>query len=132
VISELPERLRARLRVTAGGCWVWTGALNAKGYGKLGGELAHRIVYELLRAPLAEGLELHHRHTCPKACANPEHLQALTRAEHRRLHRRERCHRGHELTADNVIIRSDDGTRRCRRCHNERQRRYDRKRATDA
>lgn len=71
------------------GCWLWTGGVTEDGYGKLMRdgrvEVAHRHFYEREHGAIPAGLELHHR--CEvKGCVNPEHLQPLTPAEHRRLH----------------------------------------------
>jgi hypothetical protein len=59
----------------AGGCWLWTGALNKDGYGKfwLDGRSigAHRAAHLLFRGPLAHFC----CHTCDTPrCVNPEHL----------------------------------------------------------
>lgn len=57
-------------------CWEWTGKA-ASGYG------AHRRVYEWLRGPVPEGLELDH--LCRnKLCVRPDHLEPVTRAENMR------------------------------------------------
>jgi hypothetical protein len=42
---------------------------------------SHRFSYELANGPVPEGLELDHRHTCPKICVNPDHLRPATRKE---------------------------------------------------
>jgi len=63
-------------------CWVWTGALDKKGYGRvfklkhLGtahAVFAHRALYEALVGPIPAGLGI--LHTCDTpACVRPEHL----------------------------------------------------------
>jgi hypothetical protein len=65
------------------GCWMWTGSVNPKtGYGlahkwgKEGTRLAHRVIYERARGPIAAGLQLDHlcRH---RSCVNPDHLEPV-------------------------------------------------------
>lgn len=75
----------------ANGCLPWLGRLQ-RGYGKfsLGSRpsrsfLAHRFAYELTHGPIPSGLELHHRCENP-SCVNADHLVAITRADHIRLH----------------------------------------------
>lgn len=92
----LPERIRSKIAVEPSGCWRWTGALNAKGYGEGYGQVthggkpvyAHRLTYQLLVDPtlvlrpghggepqldhVAERCELH------RACVNPSHLEPVT------------------------------------------------------
>ena len=67
------------------GCWLWTGSINATGYGWLTGVLAHRMVYERMVAPLPPGTILHH--TCRvHRCVNPAHLIPMTLKEHSTMH----------------------------------------------
>jgi hypothetical protein len=95
----LPARERLLDKVVAGwgGCWIWTGYLTPKGYGRftyLGNSRpAHRVSYELHVGPIPEGLEIDHLcHTrsagcsgdssCPhRRCVNPDHLEPVTPAE---------------------------------------------------
>lgn len=68
-------------------CWLWTGNKTHDGYGQFflnqsrRHEYAHRFAYEMLVGPIPEGLKLDHRHTCPKACVNPEHLKPATKKQ---------------------------------------------------
>ncbi len=128
VIEELPERLRERI-AEVDGCWLWTGNINGKGYGRLGARprplLAHRLVYEALRGRLPEVLH----HACPnKHCVNPEHLVETNHSEHpdsapawqsAKTH----CAQGHEFTPENTYYPARGG-RLCRTCRRENMRRY--------
>lgn len=77
----LRERLMARVAVgnEDDPCWVWTGATDDKGYGKIqrgansGVEAVHRISWKLNCGPIPDGMcVLHHCDNPP--CVNPSHL----------------------------------------------------------
>ena len=110
---------------------------------------AHRIAYLLFVGPIPEGYEIDHVcHTmdesCERpveclhhACVNPSHLEPVTAEENRRRARptldglmshrdkmkaaRTHCKNGHELTPDNISLRSD-GRIRCKTCNREERR----------
>lgn len=65
-------------------CWLWQGYLEKNGYGRIvkdgGKKLAHRVVYELFRGPIPEGLELDH--LCKRRnCVNPNNLEPVSHKE---------------------------------------------------
>jgi hypothetical protein len=69
------------------GCWLWTGARNAKGYGtfKLNmpgftGALAHRASYRLHVGEIPAGLQVAHHCDNPR-CVNPAHLYLASNEE---------------------------------------------------
>lgn len=66
-------------------CWLWTGAINSKGYGVIswregGGKknfYAHRLSLELAGEPPFAGAQCDH--VCHvRACVNPSHLRWVT------------------------------------------------------
>lgn len=131
--SDLPTRLTDKIRVDAHGCWIWTAYIQPNGYGKVyvNGRvrLAHRVVYELLGGPIADGHVLDH--TCRvRSCVNPVHLRQVTQRENTLAPgslapsainaSRSHCPHGHQLT-DHTDSR---GHRRCHQCTLE----YDRQR----
>lgn len=68
-------------------CWLVTGCDNGLGYGLIYSEgrsvVTHRVMWEHLRGPIPEGLELDH--LCRNTnCCNPDHLEPVTHAENLR------------------------------------------------
>lgn len=136
--SDAAERLFRRTLREPGGCWLWTGALDGQGYGRIriAGRtvITHRLAYELMVQAIPPGAQLDHLcHThdesCPggldcghRRCINPAHLEPVTTAENTRRGRpasKSHCVRGHLLAGDNVRISvSAKGYRRrvCRAC----------------
>ena len=64
-----------------GTCWLFTGTTTPYGrIAKAQDSYTHRLGWKLLRGPIPDGMELHHR--CGVyACWNPDHLQVVTHAE---------------------------------------------------
>jgi HNH endonuclease len=106
-----------------GTCWQFTG--TATPYGRIAkaqDSYTHRLGWKLLRGPIPEGNELHHR--CGVyTCWNPDHLEPVTHAENLALNRKTVCKHGHQLAGENLRIDPRTGSRACRACLRENQRR---------
>ncbi|MEV4521473.1 HNH endonuclease [Micromonospora tulbaghiae] len=127
-------RLLEKTQLDRSGCWLWTAAKNAYGYGVIGltGQhrtvLAHRATYEMFVGPIPDGHDLDHlcrvRH-----CVSPAHLEPVTRrinllrgaGETARNAAKTHCPKGHPYSGANLIVRKS-GQRYCRTCHNSRKR----------
>lgn len=121
-----PERILRRLIPGPNGCLLWPGAKWSQGYGCVRmnyvARLVHRIAFEAAHGPIPKDREIHHR--CGnKLCANPDHLEAVTRREHVFEDRpmiiaraaQTHCLRGHEFNQANTRM-ARNGTRHCRAC----------------
>lgn len=135
--TPLPVLIFRRARVDeATGCWVWTGAKNALGYGlacKPGFKRtfrAHRVAYELLRGPIPDGLVIDHKCRNP-SCVNPDHLEPVTQGENVKRGRagwqnkiKTHCVNGHEFTAENTVFLRGTEQRQCRACGRDRLQKF--------
>ena len=133
------RKLLACVDETPDGCWLWTGPITTKGYGRvyLRGHwwLAHRMMHEWLVGPTPSDRVTHHR--CRNnRCSNPEHLRSATQSDNvadgyaargsdrpRRL--RSCCKNGHRFTEETTIWRLANGKphRLCRLCRDATARR---------
>ena len=121
--------LSSKFVVAENGCWEWIAA-KTMGYGmvfykgKVG--QAHRLAYIGAVGDSIGGKDIHHE--CRnKVCINPDHLVALTHAEHSTLEnkRKTHCIKGHPFTNDNTTIcqtKSGQTYRRCDTCYRENSR----------
>jgi hypothetical protein len=137
VISKSVNRWRERIHEDPDtGCWLWPGAKDAQGEGQVtftppGGKQAnlpaHRAFWLAMVGPVPPGKVL--RPTCRRSdCVNPEHREALTRAECALKGsspfavnaRRTECKNGHLLVGDDALVHIDpSGRRRCVLCSRE-------------
>lgn len=122
-----------------GACWLWTGHLNAAGYGHFNSldpdfktRFPHRIAWMLEVGPIPEGTELDHLCRNP-GCLNPAHLEPVDHSTNLQRGAQgmvQRCRNGHPYTPENtyrypVGNRGKRGpTRDCRACRRERMERY--------
>lgn len=70
--------------IPVSGCWVWTGAVTADGYGVIKHErktrYVHHLTHDLVKGVPRPGLERDHK--CKiRCCCNPDHLEAVTSVE---------------------------------------------------
>lgn len=133
----MPERFWVRVDKDSdpGGCWLWIGSRDARGYGYLvvsgKDHKAHRVAYELSVGEIPDGLQLDHvrsRGCRFRHCVNPNHLEPVTNKENslrgdsfaavnaRKTH----CPAGHEYSTRNTWVNAS-GWRYCRECHRLRE-----------
>jgi len=115
------ERIAKWTRPGEGGCWIWNGAIDASGYGRIGiagkSRMAHRVAYEVYRAEVPTGLTIDH--LCgTRSCVNPWHLEPVPIRinTQRRSAAIKRCPQGHEYSESNTYRTPKTGARGCRKC----------------
>lgn len=118
------------------GCWLWTGAVNRRGYGTWSESgfkgLAHRVSLMMVETPA--DLSLFACHKCDNPpCVNPAHLYWGTVRDNNRdyvtrqgVHNKgtyhTHCRKGHAMSGDNLRIAGKAQRRFCRTCDNARSR----------
>jgi hypothetical protein len=141
------RRMAARARVTAAGCWEWTGFILPNGYAEVSfrsrGVRVHRLMYTISRGPIPAGMDV--LHSCDNPiCFNPTHLsvgvdkqnssESIARGRRNTARKplggwfpkpenRTHCIRGHELVGGNLYM-TPNGRRQCRACRGAAARRW--------
>src|SRR3972149_1853061 len=142
--EALLATLRRNLTAEDGGCIVWTGSRDRRGYGRCYVGLrqgrgrnasvtkrAHRVAYEMCVGPIPAGAELDH--LCRnRACCNPMHLEPISHRENVLRgsspiavnSTKTTCPLGHEYYS--YTFPDGRTVRRCRTCHNDNRRAHGR------
>jgi len=121
--------IMARLRENENGCLEWRGAKTTTGYGlvRINNKtyMVHRLMYVSTYGE--PGLDLVIDHLCRnRACANPEHLEAVSNEENVRRGNglgvinslKTHCPRGHAMVEPNFISSKPTHGRACKACDN--------------
>ena len=121
-----------RYEVDDRGCWLWTGPVNPKGYGKIsavhyGTTLAHRAFFLRSGRSIPAGQCLDHLCKVP-SCVNPDHLEPVS--PYVNLIRgkvlyanRTTCKSGlHDITDPKNVKTDNRGQRECLLCSRESKR----------
>lgn len=139
------ERVHKHIKINSDNeCWEWTATLTPSGYGQgydrytitnCTVQFAHRIVYKLYKGDIPKDLDLDH--LCKnRKCVNPEHLQPITKKDHRKRTWEQRkknppmfCKHGHPLSGSNLYIYKRPNNpefqmRSCKACHLVRSQKY--------
>lgn len=132
-IQKLKKFLESRRVIDNNGCWIWTGATNTYGYGRINfnGRFVgvHRVSLKVYKP--SEFIEdLGTLHKCDvRNCFNPEHLycgsqsdnllQCVIDGRHQTANKTH-CVNGHEFSAENSSF--VNGKRRCKVCHRDAER----------
>ena len=114
------------------GCWLWTGHLTDRKYGRQYGRIsfegknisAHRLSYMIFKGVRPRMMFVCHKCDTP-ACVNPDHLflgtnmdnvrDMISKNRHHYL-RRTHCTNGHEYNEQNTYLAGPTKKRQCRVC----------------
>jgi hypothetical protein len=136
--EESINRFFEKVEKKSDGCWLWLGASDKQGYGKVRREgktlLAHRMSFQLTHGEIPDDLQLDH--LCRvTSCVNPEHLEPVSQAENFRRgesgeanRAKTHCAQGHPFNEENTYINPVSGWRACRTCRREWDRKSKKKR----
>lgn len=85
VLGSRTDRFWSKVKKdSTNGCWEWSAAVTAGGYGQFGvGQgtvYAHRFSWELANGPIPSGMMVDHR-CANRRCINPSHLRLVTNAQ---------------------------------------------------
>lgn len=122
------------------GCWPWPGGTDRNGYARFGSganygtAYVHLLLWRHEHGEAPDGYEVDH--VCRvRHCVNPAHRECITLAENRarRVYEyKSHCPKGHPYSGDNLYINPKSGSRSCRECMREANRRLRAKRSTAA
>lgn len=112
------------------GCWIWTGTVNERGYGRVysGGRMwiAHRLSWTQVNGPIPAHMFVCHRCDTP-SCVNPDHLflgsprdnviDMAAKGRHREQ-KKTHCAKGHAFAGENLRM-NNRGERVCLACKRE-------------
>ena len=121
------ERYWLSIDFDPSGCWLWTGAIEASGYGivSVAGRLmkAHRLSFFLHRGAIPIGKEPDH--LCRvRRCVHPYHLEPVTHRENMmrgnslQAHNanKAQCEHGHPFDEEDTRFNGPHKYRSCRTC----------------
>jgi hypothetical protein len=131
-IARRGANLCGEIWMVIGECWKWHGQLRKEdGRAMRGGRYAYRLIYELARGKIPNGVISHHICENPW-CVNPWHIKLMPRSAHLHLHgvtgdnhqaKKTHCPAGHPYDALNTYVyKRDRLCKACRKVHGMRYR----------